>query len=81
MALELLFKDSQHRDVGVFLISAHATVAKTPENEWEAYFEKLTTCLRGKRNNDIIVIGTDCNCNSSMGCKSGRKIDSPLVCF
>ena len=29
-----------------------------------------------KRNNDIIVIGTDCN--SSMGCKSAREIDSPL---
>ena len=45
----------------------------------EDYFDKSTTCLRRKRNNDIIVIGT--GCNSSMGCKSGRKIDSPLGCF
>ena len=79
MALRLLFKDSQHRDVGVFLISAYAVVGKAPENEWEDYFDKLTTCLRRKRNNDIIVIGTDCN--SSMGCKSDREIDSPLGCF
>ena len=79
MALQLLFKDSQHRDVGVFLISAYALVGKAPENEWEDYFDKLTTCLRRKRNNDIIVIGTDCN--SSMGCKSDREIDSPLGCF
>ena len=32
-----------------------------------------------KRNNDIIVIGTDCN--SSMGCKSDREIDSLSGCF
>ena len=35
MALRLLFKDSEHRDVGVFLISANALVGKAPENEWE----------------------------------------------
>ena len=77
VALRLLFKDSQH--VGVFWISAYAPVGKAPENEWEDYFDKLTTCLRRKRNNNIIVIGTNCNC--SMGCKSGREIDSPLGCF
>ena len=76
MALRLLFKDSQHRDVGLFLILAYAPVGKAPENELEEYFDKLTTCLRRKWNNDTIVIGTDCN--SSMGCKSGREIDSPL---
>ena len=45
-------------------------VNKAPENEWEGYFDKLITCLRRKRNKDIIVIGTDCN--SCMGCKSGK---------
>ena len=79
MALRLLFKDSQHRDVEVLLISGYAPVGKAPENEWENCFDKLTTCLRRKRNNDIIVIGTDCN--SGVGRKSGRKIDSPLGCF
>ena len=79
MALRLLFKDSEHRDVGVFLISAYALIGKAPENEWEDYFDKLTICLQRKRNNDIAVIGTDSN--SSMGCKSGRQIDSPLGCF
>ena len=59
-----------YEDVGLFLISAYAPVNKAPENEWEGYFDKLITCLRRKRNKDIIVIGTDCN--SSMGCKSGR---------
>ena len=33
MALRLLFRDSQHRDVGVFLIPAYAPVDKVPENE------------------------------------------------
>ena len=79
MALRLLFEDTQHRDVGVFLISAYAPVGKVLENEWEECFGKLTTCLQSKQNNDIIVIGTDCN--SSMSCKSGREIDSPLGCF
>ena len=79
MALRLLFKDSEHRDVGVFLISAYALIGKAPENEWEDYFDKLTICLQRKRNNNIAVIGTDSN--SSMGCKSGRQIDSPLGCF
>ena len=45
MTLWLLFKDSQHKDVGVFLISAYAPVGKPPENEWEDYFDKLSTCL------------------------------------
>ena len=45
MPLWLFFKDSQHRDVGVFLILAYAPVGKAPENEWEEYFDKLTTCL------------------------------------
>ena len=79
LALRLLIKDGQHRDFGVFLISACAPVGKAPENEWADYFDKLTTCHRRKWNNDIIVIWTDCN--SSMGCKSGREIDSPLGCF
>ena len=76
MALWLLLKNRQHRDVGTFLIFAYATVDKAPKNEWEDYFNKLTTCLQRKRNNDTIVIGTDCN--SSMGCKSCREIDIPL---
>ena len=69
IALWLLSNNIQYRDVGVFLISANTHVGKTPENEWEDYFDKLTICLWRKRNNDIIVIGTDCN--SSRGCKPG----------
>ena len=79
MALWLLFKNRQHRDVGISLILAYAPVGNAPKNEWEDYFDKLTTCLQRKQNNDIIIIGTDCN--SSMGFKSGREIDSPLGCF
>ena len=45
MALWLLSNNIQHRDVGVFLISANTHVGKTPENEWEYYFDKLTICL------------------------------------
>ena len=71
MALRLLFKDSEHRDVGVFLISANALVGKAPENEWEDYFDKVTICLRRKRNNDITVIGTDSN--SSMAVNQADK--------
>ena len=79
MALLLLFKDSQHREVRIILILGYAHVGKTPENEWEDYFDKLATCFWRKQNYVIIVIGTDCN--SSMGCKSGREIDSRLGCF
>ena len=45
MALRLLFKDSQHGDVGVYLIWAYAPVGKAPENKWEDYFDKLTMLL------------------------------------
>ena len=55
MVLRLLFKDSQHRDVGVFLISVNAPVGKAPKYEWKNYFDKLSTCLRRKQNDDIIV--------------------------
>ena len=69
MALPLLFKDSQHRDVRIILILVYAHVGKAPENEWGYYFDKLATCFWRKQNYVIIVIGTDIgtDCNSSNG--------------
>lgn len=78
MALRLLFKDKHNRDVAVFLISAYAPVGSAPNDEWDEYLENLLTCINRKREEDILIIGSDCN--SSIGC-STDKDDGPLGRF
>ena len=66
------------RDVGVILISAHAPIGNAAEDDWDDYFEQLSSCIARKKTNDILVIGTDSN--SSMGC-ANENDDGPLGTF
>ena len=65
MAVRLLMRDYQNRDIGVFLISAYAPIGNAPEEEWGLYFDQLSSCIAKKRQNDILLIGSDTN--SSFG--------------
>jgi len=75
IAIRLLLKDHQKRDVGVFLVSAYAPVGNAPEENWTQYLDLLSLCIDRKRRDDILIIGSDCN--SSMGC-SRENDGSPL---
>ena len=74
IAIRLLLKDHQKRDVGVFVISAYAPIGNAPEEHWIDYLESLSLCIDRKRKDDILIIGSDCN--SSMGCSQNKN--SPL---
>ena len=78
MAIRLLLKDQQKRDVGVFIISAYAPVGNAPDDVWDIFFEQLDSCIARKTSNDILVIGTDTN--SSMG-HAIENDDGPLGNF
>ena len=36
-------------------------IAYVPDNVWNEYLDKLTTCMVRKRKSDILIIGTDTN--------------------
>lgn len=78
LAIRLLLRDKHNRDVGVFLVSAYAPVGNAPEHTWNEFLIYLTTCLNRKRNDDILVIG--CDCNSSMGVNRSKE-SGPLGNF
>ncbi|XP_066926757.1 uncharacterized protein [Clytia hemisphaerica] len=78
LAIRLLLRDKHNRDVGVFLVSAYAPVRNAPEHTWNEFLIYLTTCLNRKRNDDILVIG--CDCNSSMGVNRSKE-SGPLGNF
>ena len=65
LAVRLLMRDVQQRDVGLFVVSAYAPVGNADEQVWDDYFENLSECIARKSNNDILVMGSDTN--SSMG--------------
>ena len=71
IAVRLLLKDDEDRDVGVFLISAYAPDSSKAEEVWTEYIDLLDVCIKRKRTNDILVICTDTN--SSMGVSSDEK--------
>ena len=48
MALRLLFKDVNNKDVAVFLVSAYAPVGNAPDQEWDVYLDKLSSCMNKK---------------------------------
>ena len=78
IAIRLLLKDIHNKVVRVFLVSPYASVGNTPDDVWDEYLDKLTTCIKRKRKSDIFIIGTDTN--SSMRTVSVRS-DGPLGCF
>ena len=77
IGVRLLLRDREGRNIGLFLISAYAPVGTAPEDEWDNYLDKLTECISRKKQNDILVIGTDTN--SSMGISNDK--DDPVGSF
>ncbi|XP_066933309.1 uncharacterized protein [Clytia hemisphaerica] len=71
MAVRLVLRDHENRDIGVFLISTYAPVGNAPEDEWDLYFDQLSSCIAKKHHNDILLIGSDTN--SSMGTSSENE--------
>ena len=78
IAVRLLLKDHQKRDVGVFIVSAYAPVGNANESIWNDFLDRLTICISRKHKNDILVIGADTN--SSMGHSDEIK-NSPVGKF
>ena len=73
IATRLLLQDCQHRNVGVFLVSAYAPIGAAEQSEWDVYYERLDMCIARKNNNDILVIGSDTN--ASMGVRNMTTAD------
>ena len=78
IAIRLCIKDKHKRDVGVFLVSAYAPVGNAPDNVWDDYLERFTNCINKRRNDDILIIGSDCN--ASVGCATDND-NGPLGKF
>ena len=64
-AIRLLTKDVRGKDVGIFLVSAYAPVGVAEQEVWDEFFDALDICLKRKKKDDVLLIGTDSN--SSMG--------------
>ena len=71
LAIRLLLKDHQNRDIGVFLISTYAPIGNASDDEWDLYFDQLSSCIAKKSKNDILLIGLDTN--SSMGTSTEKE--------
>ena len=65
IAARLLLRDSAKRDVAVFLVSAYAPVGSESDEIWNQYYNQLDECIKKKKPDDILIIGTDSN--SSIG--------------
>ena len=78
IAIRLCVKDKHKRDVGIFLVSAYAPIGNAPEYVWDDYLEKFTNCINKRRNDDILIIGSDCN--ASVGCATEND-NGPLGKF
>ena len=68
IAIRLLVRDSEGKDLYLFLVSAYAPVGNADQKEWDEYRRTLDNCIAHKRKEDVLVIGTDTN--SSMGCSN-----------
>ena len=79
LAIRLMLKDSQNRDVGLFLVSAYAPVGNADEHLWDEYLENLDRCIARKPANDILLVGADTN--SSMGCAERAELQHHLGRF
>lgn len=68
MAIRLLVRDLQGRDIFLFLTSAYSPVGAADEATWEQYLHNLDECIGNKKADDILILG--CDTNSSMGCSN-----------
>ena len=65
MAIRLLVKDTQQRDIHLLLISAYAPISNADQTIWDEYLADLSSCISQKSTRDILIIATDTN--ASMG--------------
>ena len=65
MAVRLLVRDTQGRDLYLFLVSAYAPLGTADNTLWEDFFQNFDDCIGHKKTNDILIVG--CDTNSSMG--------------
>ena len=70
IAVRLLLRDKEGKDIGVFLVSAYAPIGTADESLWENFFITLSACFARRKRGDILVVGSDTN--SSMGYGSTR---------
>ena len=61
MAVRLCAKDIDDKDTSIFLVSAYAPVSTASEEAWNDYYEKLQACIDRRKQQDILMIGSDCN--------------------
>ena len=61
MAVRLCAKDIDDKDISIFLVSAYAPVSTASEEVWKDYYEKLQACIDRRKQQDILMIGSDCN--------------------
>lgn len=63
LAIRLVLKDHENRDIGVFLVSTYAPVGNASDDEWDLYFDQLSSCISKKHSKTIpqhdIVQGCD----------------------
>ena len=75
IAARMMVRDSQKRDVGIFLVSAYGPIGAATEEAWDEFLTTLTICCSRKRREDILVIGSDIN--SSLGTDSSAASRTP----
>ena len=68
IAIRMLVKDANGKDIGIFLVSAYSPIGAANEDTWSEYMSKLDIIMSRKRNSDVLIIG--CDCNSSLGTAS-----------
>ena len=68
MAIRLQVRDTQGRDLYLFLISAYAPVGNADQSVWDEYLTNLNNCISKKQREDLLIIGSDTN--ASMGCSN-----------
>ena len=68
IAIKLLVRDTQGRDLYLFLLSAYAPVGNADQSIWDEYLTNLSHCISRKQAGDLLIIGSDTN--SSMGCSN-----------
>ena len=61
--------------LGVLLISGYAPVSTASEDEWNDYYDALSTPIARARQGDVVIIGTDGNASIGCGRLSGNSDD------
>ena len=61
MALRHLFNDIHSKEVVVFLFSTYAPLGNASDEEWDEYFDNLSSCMNKRHKGGILTVGSDCN--------------------